>query len=634
MTGETYTNTFGGENVNPANLSYIAYTTAVSLTLVWPFEAVEGDNVAADKIDVTTSVASLTITMPPADKASVGQDALIRNTGSYTFTVADSDGNTIGTVASGEAWYFVITDNSDAAGTWYAIEFGVGTSSASAASLAGAGLQASSTLLRLNLPVTQVNADYSGGANDRATVIESTGGTIALDLPNPTTIPNGWFIGVINAGSGNFTITPAAGTIDGAATKVLAPTENCLVWSTGTVYLSLGYGRAITNTVTGASIDIAGTGTYALNANEQVAQVQDWVGVLTGARIVEYGTNAGYWFVWNNTSGAYTVTARVNSLDTGVVVTQSTFSILRSNGSNMEVAFTATNGTVTSVGTTAGELTGGPITTTGTLGLANTAVTPGAYGSASQTLTATVDAKGRLTALAATAISILVSQIQTFTSAALRALCSDPTGTGSLVFATSPTLVTASLGNSTATTQAAGNSSTRVATTAFVGTAVAAVAAVPTASVFPYSGSSAPTGYLLCNGSAVSRTTYADLFAIIATTYGAGNGTTTFNIPDIRGRVVAGVDSGAGRLGSGSTGGITGAATLAATGGEQSHTLTDAEMPSHTHTFTNIAGGGNAAASGGGAVSNSATGNTGSAGSDDPHNNVQPTIVLNYIIKT
>ena len=64
----------------------------------------------------------------------------------------------------------------------------------------------------------------------------------------------------------------------------------------------------------------------------------------------------------------------------------------------------------------------------------------------------------------------------------------------------------------------------------------AALSGIPAGFIFPYGGASAPTGYLLCDGAAVNRTTYATLFAVIGTTYGVGNGSTTFNIPDCRGR--------------------------------------------------------------------------------------------------
>lgn len=71
------------------------------------------------------------------------------------------------------------------------------------------------------------------------------------------------------------------------------------------------------------------------------------------------------------------------------------------------------------------------------------------------------------------------------------------------------------------------------------------LAVVPVGVVLPFAGSSAPTSlYLLCDGSAVSRTTYSVLFGILSTTYGSGDGSTTFNVPDMRGRVPVGVSAG------------------------------------------------------------------------------------------
>ena len=91
----------------------------------------------------------------------------------------------------------------------------------------------------------------------------------------------------------------------------------------------------------------------------------------------------------------------------------------------------------------------------------------------------------------------------------------------------------------------------------------------PAGIVMPFAGSTAPHGYLLCDGSAVSRTDYADLFTAIGTTYGAGDGSTTFNLPNLSGRVVLGVSQ---------------SHALGTTGGEASHTLTEQELPAHSHT--------------------------------------------------
>lgn len=97
---------------------------------------------------------------------------------------------------------------------------------------------------------------------------------------------------------------------------------------------------------------------------------------------------------------------------------------------------------------------------------------------------------------------------------------------------------------------------------------------VPTGSINAWSTNTAPTGWQLCDGTAVSRTTYAALFAVIGTTYGAGDGTTTFNLPNLKGRAIVGRDSAQTEFD-----------TLGETGGAKTHTLTTAEMPAHSHTI-------------------------------------------------
>lgn len=185
---------------------------------------------------------------------------------------------------------------------------------------------------------------------------------------------------------------------------------------------------------------------------------------------------------------------------------------------------------------------------------------------------------------------------------------------------------------------------------------------MPSGSITQFAGSSAPSGWLTCDGTAVSRTTYAALFSVIGTTYGAGDGSTTFALPNLQGKVPVGYDSSQTEFDS-----------LGETGGAKTHTLTTSEMPSHTHTQDahghtgtaltagehthttnaayNTSGMGPAGAyafyhyvrtensSSAGSHShtlsiNNTTATNQNTGGGQAHNNLQPYIVLNYIIKT
>lgn len=185
------------------------------------------------------------------------------------------------------------------------------------------------------------------------------------------------------------------------------------------------------------------------------------------------------------------------------------------------------------------------------------------------------------------------------------------------------------------------------------------VTPTPSGVISLFAGAVAPAGYLLCNGQAVSRTTYATLFTAIGTQYGAGDGSTTFNIPNTTGRVPGGLDASAT---------VTpGLATLGATTGAAAITLSGAQFPPHYHeVFLNDTGhshvfgaAGNAiqsgpspnfqvTGSGGSATQPAVTGitirdqagglgtanRTAVTGGGTAHDNVQPTIAFNYIIKT
>jgi len=148
----------------------------------------------------------------------------------------------------------------------------------------------------------------------------------------------------------------------------------------------------------------------------------------------------------------------------------------------------------------------------------------------------------------------------------------------------------------------------------------------PTGSILDYAGTVAPSGYLNCNGAAVSRTVYANLFAAIGTVWGVGDGSSTFNLPNLSRRTT---------IGSGGTSTSTISNIVGSTGGAETHTLITSEMPAHTHTVpTNTS---NFSASSGRAITGASSAGvdpiTSSMGGGEAHNNMQPSAVVMKIIK-
>jgi microcystin-dependent protein len=177
----------------------------------------------------------------------------------------------------------------------------------------------------------------------------------------------------------------------------------------------------------------------------------------------------------------------------------------------------------------------------------------------------------------------------------------------------------------------------------FDGANLTGIEGIPTATIVPWTDSSVPTGFLECDGSAVSRTTYADLFAIIGTTYGSGNGSTTFDLPDLQDNVAVG-KSGTKALAT--TGGANTVTSTGNVGGSTANaTLATSQLASHNHLivgqpFTGMSSAYHNAAMGGGFY----TGNRGDGGghshnmsanfAGDATSVVQPYLTLIYIIKT
>jgi hypothetical protein len=344
----SYNSPFTGNVIQPTDVSYRAVTLSANTQLEWPINGNATDDYAARIMQVTATTTGLSLYMPPANQASVGQDALIRNIGSNTFTVKDYAGaNTIVSIAAGESKYVYITANPTVTGTWGTIAFGTGTSSADAGTLAGYGLVASGATLNQSHPAQTLVDAGTFAATDRAQTSVWTGGAGTYTLPSATSLGNNWFTMFKNSGTGSMVIS-AVDNIDGASTKTFAPTESAFIVCTGTTYLTVGYGVSSQFFYT-SLVKAVTSGSYTLSASEASNTIQTYTGTLTGNVTIVYPPVVNLYVIKNSTTaGGYSFTVGTGS-GTSVVIPSGQQVTLACDGTNFFNANTTQAGSITTL---------------------------------------------------------------------------------------------------------------------------------------------------------------------------------------------------------------------------------------------------------------------------------------------
>jgi hypothetical protein len=350
MTNPTYTNPFTGQTVSPSPVGYESLSISADTTLQWPINGNDQLQVVANIIEVTATVASLSLIMPPATQVSVGQTALIRNIGANTFTVKDNAGGTIVSIASGIAQYIYTTSNTTAAGTWSTVTFGAGTSAANAATLAGYGLTALGTTLNQSYEVVNYYGSATLPSSVRAQFNVWSSGVGTLTLPSSSSVGENWFCMIRNNGTGILTITPqGTDTIDGNANQQLQLTESLVIVCNGTGWNTFGLGRSNSFAYTQLALTITG-GTTTLTSAQAANTIQEYSGVLTSNQIIVVPSTVQLYTFTNNSTGAFSLTIKTAVFGGAtVVVPQGDSLVVICDGTNVYNAASGSASSITSL---------------------------------------------------------------------------------------------------------------------------------------------------------------------------------------------------------------------------------------------------------------------------------------------
>lgn len=303
----SYVSPYTGQTISPSQVGYESLSISANTVLQWPINGNTSD-VVANIIEVTATVASLELFMPPATQVSTGQSALIRNIGSNTFTVVDTSGNTIVSIASGVAEYVYVTDNSTINGSWESVTFGAGTSAANASTLAGYGLKAIGTTLNTVTPVSTFSSNYTMITSDQSSLYVWTGGAGNVTLPGAAAVGANWYVIIKNDGTGILNVLPSGSdTIDGEVSKQLQIAESFVVVSSGSTYYSYAYGQSAEFFFTQLTKNVTG-GTVVLTSAEASNIIQEYQGTLTSNATIVLPPTVQLYSFRNNTTGSYSLT--------------------------------------------------------------------------------------------------------------------------------------------------------------------------------------------------------------------------------------------------------------------------------------------------------------------------------------
>ena len=342
----TYTSPFTGNAIQPTDVSYEAIALSGTVQLYWPqYVNDAGQQVSARIIDVVSASGGI-LKLPNAQQASVGEDILIRNQGANAFTVSRTDGTGSFTVPVGQSYYTYLTDNTTTAGVWQTVAFGVGTSYADAATLAGNSTAAILGKLENTIVTNEYSSSITFTDASRGHCFVWTGGAGSTTLPAVTSLSQGWYVLVRNNGTGTLTINTASvgSTIDGLVNLALPLGDSCFICVNQDPakqdFFTVGRSRPNSLTFSSATydVDVVAGATLSLITNTPIIQRYTALsGTRTTSLLVQLPAVTQVYYLLNDTNqSGYNVQFQVQgSAQPPYSLPTSTQVIVLSDGTNL-----------------------------------------------------------------------------------------------------------------------------------------------------------------------------------------------------------------------------------------------------------------------------------------------------------
>lgn len=353
-TTPTYTSPFTGTVVTPTDVSYEALSFSANTTLYWPTTVNSSETVAARIIDCAASTDGLAIALPNAAQGALGTDILFRNLGAHDFIITDNTGGASITVAVGAARYFYLTDNTSQAGVWGSVAFGVGTSVADAAALAGLGLTTYDGKIATAMNVVDTTVVPTLTQANSGTTYNWLGGVATITLPNVQNLSPGWYIGFRNGSTGTLNFNTVSGTgqvINGSLTIATNPTDSGFIVfdPTSNGFITIGWTVPTAVTFNSASYDVDTIVGNTLDLSAYAPIIQTYI-AQSGTRtqtlnVILPAITQLYVMVNNTNQSGYNITFKCKgSTATPLLLAAGTVLTLLSDGINLYPLVTSSTG--------------------------------------------------------------------------------------------------------------------------------------------------------------------------------------------------------------------------------------------------------------------------------------------------